>query len=579
MKIIKRFYTEFVKYKYTYLFALLLSVLVTILSNISPYFIRKLTRDISNNNFEPAILTLSIFLLSFFIKNLINNLSTYLQDLTLTKISVNLQQKVFNKLHELDYEFYSTKSSGSLISILKRGDTAMFDIYYGFHDNLLESLVSFIFLAISFSFIDLKYTYISILIAFVMFILSYQLVKYNIRKRVLFNEQDDQISAIKVDNMINFETVKYFGNEGFEQTKLANRLIIWFSALKGFFISFRVIELIVGNIANIGIAIVIWVAFLDVKNNIIDLAQFLFIITFANTVFPNFWRVVRSFREIAKNNADLQKYFEILDYNANVQNPIHPNTIEGEQFEIEFNDVTFKYKQGDKALNNFNLKISKGESVALVGYSGAGKTTIVKLLMRFFDVNKGSIKINDINIKDLSKSYLRQQIGVVPQEPVLFNDTIEYNIKYGLINATTEQIKFASEVANIDSFISKLPDGYKTMVGERGLKLSGGQKQRLAISRVILKNSKVIIFDEATSNLDSQSEKLIQDAFWKLSKDKTTIIIAHRLSTIMNADRIIVIDKGEIKEIGKHNELIHIENGIYKKLWELQHDGFIGDNE
>ncbi len=579
MEIIKRFYLELKKYKYTYLFALLLNILVTLLGNISPYFIRELTRSISSSNYELAMFTLSVFLLSFFVKNIINNLSTYLQDLTLTKVSVSLQQKVFNKLHDLDYEFYVGKSSGSLISILKRGDSALFDIYYGFHDNLLESLISFIFLAISFSFIDLKYMYISILIALVMFMLSYQLVKYNIKKRTIFNEQDDQVSAIKVDNMINFETVKYFGNEVFEQTKLENRLVTWFSALKDFFVSFRIIELLVGNIANIGIAIVVYVAFVDVKNNVIDLAQFLFIITFANTVFPNFWRVVRSFREIAKNNADLTKYFEILNYNTNVQNPIHPLVIDDNQFEVEFNDVSFKYTKGDKALNNFNLKINKGESVALVGYSGSGKTTIVKLLMRFFDVNKGTIKINNINIKDLSKSYLRQQIGVVPQEPILFNDTIEYNIKYGLTNASIDQVMFASKIANIDSFISKLPEGYQTKVGERGLKLSGGQKQRLAIARVILKNSKIIVFDEATSNLDSQSEKLIQDAFWKLSKDKTTIIIAHRLSTIMNADRIIVLDKGQIKEIGKHNELLKVENGIYKKLWELQHDGFIGDNE
>lgn len=579
MEIIKRFYIELKKYKYTYLFALFLNILVTLLGNISPFFIRELTRGISKNNYQLATITLFIFLLSFFIKNLLNNLSSYLQDITLSKVSVSLQQKVFNKLHDLDYEFYSGKSSGSLISILKRGDSALFDIYYGIHDNLFESIISFVFLAISFSFIDLKYAYLSILIGFFMFILSYFLVKYNIKKRIILNEQDDHLSSIKVDNMINFETVKYFGNEEFEQTKLAERLVNWYTALKGFHISFRVIELIVGNIANIGIAIVIYVAFLDVKTNVIDLAQFLFIITFANTVFPNFWRVVRSFREIAKNNADLTKYFEILNYNSVIQNPKTPLVLNDDNYGIEFNDVTFEYKKGDKALTNFNLKIEKSESVALVGYSGAGKTTIVKLLMRFFDVNTGSIKINAINIKDLSKSYLRQQIGVVPQEPILFNDTIEYNIKYGKTDATLEEIKFASEIANIHSFISNLEEGYQTLVGERGLKLSGGQKQRLAIARVILKNSKIIIFDEATSNLDSQSERLIQDAFWKLAKDKTTIIIAHRLSTIMHADKIVVMDKGEIKEIGKHIELITKEGGIYKKLWDLQHNGFIGDNE
>jgi len=579
MEIIKRFYIELSKYKYVYLFALFVNVLVILLGNVSPFFIRQLTRVITIQDYKLATVTLIVFLLSFFLKNLLNNLTTYLQDLTLTKISVSLQQKVFNKLHDLDYEFYSEKSAGSLISILKRGDSALFDIYYGVHDSLLESIISFVFLAISFSFIDLKYLYITILIALIMFLFSFHLVKYNIRKRIFLNEQDDELSTIKVDNMINFETVKYFGNEKFEQTKLANRLQIWFKALKGFFISFRVIELIVGNIANIGIAVVVYIAFLDIQNKAIDLAQFLFIITFANTVFPNFWRVVRAFREIAKNNADLQKYFEILNYSTNIKNPEHPIVLGDDNYEIQFNDVVFKYAKGDRALNNFNLNIGKSESVALVGYSGAGKTTLVKLLMRFFDVDKGEILINGLNIKNFSKSYLRQQIGVVPQEPILFNDTIEYNIKYGKTDATTEQVKFACKIANIDSFINNLPDGYQSMVGERGLKLSGGQKQRLAIARVILKNSKIIVFDEATSNLDSQSEKLIQDAFWKLAKNKTTIIIAHRLSTIMHADKIVVMDKGEIKEVGKHAELITKQGGIYRKLWELQHNGFIGDNE
>ncbi|MDA1338379.1 MAG: ABC transporter ATP-binding protein [bacterium] len=579
MEIIKRFYIELSKYKYVYLFALFVNVLVILLGNVSPFFIRQLTRDITIQDYQLATVTLIVFLLSFFLKNLLNNLTTYLQDLTLTKVSVSLQQKVFNKLHDLDYEFYSGKSAGSLISILKRGDSALFDIYYGVHDSLLESIISFVFLAISFSFIDLKYLYITILIALIMFLFSFHLVKYNIRKRIFLNEQDDELSTIMVDNMINFETVKYFGNEKFEQTKLANRLQIWFTASKDFFISFRVIELIVGNIANIGIAVVVYIAFLDIQNKAIDLAQFLFIITFANTVFPNFWRVVRAFREIAKNNADLQKYFEILNYSTNIKNPEHPIVLGDDNYEIQFNDVVFKYAKGDRALNCFNLNIGKSESVALVGYSGAGKTTLVKLLMRFFDVDKGEILINGLNIKNFSKSYLRQQIGVVPQEPILFNDTIEYNIKYGKTDATTEQVKFACKIANIDSFISNLPDGYQSMVGERGLKLSGGQKQRLAIARVILKNSKIIVFDEATSNLDSQSEKLIQDAFWKLAKDKTTIIIAHRLSTIMHADKIVVMDKGEIKEVGSHIQLINRDGGIYKKLWELQHNGFIGDNE
>jgi len=579
MDIIKRYIYEFKKYKFTYFTALLIAIVVNLLSNITPFFIRELTTIITEQDFSKGYLFLALLFASFFLKNILNNLTSYMQDITLTKVSVSLQKKVFAKLHELDFEFYSNKSSGSLISALKRGDSALFEMYYGIHDSLFEAIISFIFLAVSFSFISPKYVIVAVVISSLMFVLSYYLVKYNIKTRIILNDQDDKISAIRVDNMINFETVKYFGNEFWEQNKLKIQLESWYNALRTFFISFRIIELIVGNISNIGLVLFYWIAYSDLKNGLIDLPQFLFIITFASAVFPNFWRVVRALREIAKNQADLQKYFEILNFTAKVKDPVNPRLFTDDQFSVEFNDVSFKYKKGSNALTNFNLKINAGESIAFVGYSGAGKTTIVKLLMRFFDVQKGNIKINGVDIRDVNKSYLRQQIGVVPQEPILFNDTIEYNIKYGKSDATVEELENASKIAEIYTFINSLEDKYQTPVGERGVKLSGGQKQRLAIARVLLKNSKIIIFDEATSNLDSQSEKLIQEAFWKLAKGKTTIIIAHRLSTIMHSDKIVVIDKGQIKEIGRHDELIIKDNGIYKKLWELQKNGLIGDNE
>ncbi|MBI3954779.1 ATP-binding cassette domain-containing protein, partial [Candidatus Collierbacteria bacterium] len=210
---------------------------------------------------------------------------------------------------------------------------------------------------------------------------------------------------------------------------------------------------------------------------------------------------------------------------------------------------------------------------ALVGRSGAGKTTVVKLLMRFYDVEKGAITIDKINIKDFTKSQLRSFIGVVPQEPILFNNTIGYNIGYGVDKASAKEIKTAARMANLGNFIETLSEKYETNVGERGIKLSGGQKQRLAIARMILSNPDIIIFDEATSNLDSESEKLIQEAFWQIAKNKTTIIIAHRLSTIMRADRIIVMDCGKIIEMGSHRDLLTKKNGLYKHFWDLQQRG------
>jgi len=281
--------------------------------------------------------------------------------------------------------------------------------------------------------------------------------------------------------------------------------------------------------------------------------------------------LVFSLRDIAKTYADIKTYFGLLDNKITVKDPSNPVKINKVSGRINFNKVSFSYINGAQgALNNFSLNIKKGELVALIGKSGSGKTTLIKLLMRFFDTTKGTITIDGINIKDFSKDTLRDFMGVVPQEPILFNNTIAFNIGYGRENATLGEIKAAATLANIDDFIESLTNKYETQVGERGVKLSGGQKQRLAIARMILSNPDIIIFDEATSQLDSESEKLIQDAFWKVREGKTTIIIAHRLSTVARADKIVVMAEGKIKEVGTHQELLKNKDSLYKHFWDLQ---------
>ena len=292
---------------------------------------------------------------------------------------------------------------------------------------------------------------------------------------------------------------------------------------------------------------------------------------FLSNFYPKLWDLVWGTRDLAKNYADIDKYFQLLDYDVEVKDPIDPIEKQHTVGQIEFKNVSHSYKGGTKnAIKNLSLSINKGESIAFVGRSGSGKTTITKLLMRFFDPSSGKIEIDGINIKKFTKSTLRGFFGVVPQEAVLFNNTIGYNIGYGSAKQNYEDIKNAANLANISDFIESLPEKYETNVGERGIKLSGGQKQRLAIARMIMSNPDIIIFDEATSHLDSESEKLIQDAFWNYAKNKTTIVIAHRLSTVSKADRIVVMDKGKIVEIGKHEELLKNKDGIYSKLWNIQ---------
>ena len=269
---------------------------------------------------------------------------------------------------------------------------------------------------------------------------------------------------------------------------------------------------------------------------------------------------------------DIKDYFAILDYPLEVKDPEQPLKFECKKGEVEFKNLSFSYLGGRDALKNISITMSAGTSTALVGRSGSGKTTMTKLLMRVYDPDEGQVLVDGFDIRQIKKEDLRRSLGIVPQEPILFNSSIGYNIGYSLENAAKEEIENAAKLANLHDFIVTLEKGYDTVVGERGVKLSGGQKQRLAIARVFLLNPKIIIFDEATSHLDSESERLIQESIERLSKGKTLIIIAHRLSTIMRADKIIVLDNGKVIEEGLHDELISKSGGIYKKLWELQTD-------
>jgi ATP-binding cassette subfamily B protein len=269
---------------------------------------------------------------------------------------------------------------------------------------------------------------------------------------------------------------------------------------------------------------------------------------------------------------------EILQISPEVKDPDQPRELHAYSGEVRFRDVTFKYPENNKAkplFENLELNIRAGEKIGLVGPSGGGKTTITKLLLRFMDIQNGSIEIDGQNIAEVTQNDLRKAITYVPQEPLLFHRSIAENIAYGKLNATQEEIEDAAKKAHAHEFISQLPLGYETLVGERGVKLSGGQRQRIAIARAMIKDAPILVLDEATSALDSESEKLIQDALWKLMDGKTTLVIAHRLSTIQHMDRIVVLDKGKIVEQGSHTELLQNSKGLYAKLWAHQSGGFL----
>ncbi|EKD62472.1 MAG: hypothetical protein ACD_52C00156G0002 [uncultured bacterium] len=548
-----------------------LVVLSTGLRSAIPYFYKLFIDILPSKDFaQLTLLVVSYFLLRLFAL-ILATLSYYLGDSITFEGSKNARIQVFNHLHDLDFAFHSEKSTGSLISAIKRGDGAFFSLHHAFHHRILEVGVSFVVMVVFLTALNPTITVIVIASFLACLILTKFLVANNVRKRSAFNEEEDHISSIITDNIINFDTVKFFAKEKWESARLTKDFKKWTQTLWGYGNSFRLFDIGVGGLVNVSIFIILLLALNYFHLEAIGLAEFVLIFGFINSFFPYLWDLVWGFRDIAKNYADIEKYFRILDYEVSVKDPQTPVDLATIKGEINFDAVSFAYLKGNRnALKNFSLKVRQGQSVALVGRSGSGKTTVVKLLMRFYDPQKGSISIDKTDIRKLTKSKLRSYIGVVPQEPILFNNTIAYNIGYGKVNQSLKEIKAAAKIANISGFIESLPHKYETNVGERGIKLSGGQKQRLAIARMILSDPEIIIFDEATSQLDSESERLIQDAFWHVTANKTTIIIAHRLSTVMKADKIVVMDNGRIVEVGSHRELVTRKNSLYTKFWNLQ---------
>ena len=564
--------------------SLLCTIVGTLLYSAQPYFLASITELATQQNWVDLEFVLLIFLGSILLSAIIFLFSAHLGNESMATVSVQVLHDVMEKIHDLDFAYHTNKSSGKILSLINRGDDAIYIFCDAFYFQFVEILIGFAFMFVSFSQLNWQYAFLVVLNFFLTLAICIWILKINIVKRSIFNRDDTQLTAEKVDNLINFETVKYFAKEKFELNKLDQTLKRWEKSLMDYFFTFRFFDAAIGLTNVIFLAGVFYLAVLDLQNAVFTLANFIFVITFA---LGFKWRMdsfINILRHVAKKNEDLEKYLEILEQKPTLTDPAVPQTIQNFQGKIQFSDVSFEYDNRKKlALNEINLTIQPGEVVALVGFSGAGKTTIVKLLQRMYDVTSGSVTIDDVDLRAMTREYLRDKIGIVPQESILFNNTIKYNLAYARPEASDADIEAAAQAAQADDFINKLPDGYATKVGERGVKLSGGQRQRLAIARVLLKKPKIIVFDEATSSLDSYSEQAIQKSFWTYVRGQTqkvtAIVIAHRLSTIMKADRIIVMREGEIAEIGTHEQLLKQTNSIYHQLWQLQANGFIGDGE
>lgn len=546
-------------------------VIAAVLENITPYFYKLFVDAIPTLNYQTLFRILLYYIAVSVISLLFVEISFFIGDKITFVAARRVREFIFAKIQDLDLAFHAGKSTGSLISIFKRGDGAFFEFSFTVYHRILDTIVALSVMFFFFVNLDIKIAAVALVSIILTLIVTKFLIGLNVTRRKMFNDEEDNVSSIITDNLINYETVKLFAREKWEERRLSAAFVPWSKKLWNFVVTYRYIDVTLGTIFNLAIFAILLISIGAATSMEMDVGSFVLVAGFISILFPRLWDLVWSLRDVAKNYTDIQKYFGLLDYRVEVLDPAKPINITHIYGEITFDKVKFAYKNRFKnAIDGVSLIIEQGQSVALVGRSGSGKTTLARLLMRFYDVTSGQILLDGINIKDFTKDRLRRFIGVVPQEPILFNNTIAYNIGYGKTRPSLAEIKAASKLANIDSFIEFLPEKYNTEVGERGVKLSGGQKQRLAIARMILSDPDIVIFDEATSQLDSESEKLIQDAFWKARAGKTTIIIAHRLSTIMRADRIVVMENGKIKESGTHESLLEKKDSLYSHFWNLQ---------
>ena len=505
------------------------------------------------------------------------SLFTELRELVFAKVSFGASKQialeVFGHLHALSLRFHLERQTGGMTRDIERGTRAVHSLIsyslYSIVPTLIEVTLVLTLLAVKF---DAWFAWITIaaLVLYISFTVTVTEWRTKFRKEM--NELDSAAHSRAIDSLLNYETVKYFNNEAFEARRYDENLErLRKAALK----SQTTLSLLnAGQQLIIATALVamLWRATLGVVEGRMTLGDLVMVNAFMIQLYIplNFLGVI--YREIKQALTDLDKMFTLLERNREVDDVAGAQALKVTQGEVRFEHVSFAYDASRPILHDVSFVIPPGKTVAVVGPSGAGKSTLARLLYRFYDINAGTISIDGQELRSVTQSSLRASIGIVPQDTVLFNDTVEYNIAYGRPDASREEVEAAAKAAHIHDFIAATPLGYATMVGERGLKLSGGEKQRVAIARTLLKNPPVLIFDEATSALDSANERAIQAELRAVSQGKTALVIAHRLSTVVDAHEIVVLQAGRVVERGPHAELLAL-GGAYAQMWRLQQSG------
>lgn len=482
----------------------------------------------------------------------------------------NIALQVFSHLHSLSLRFHLERQTGGLTRDIERGTKAIGSLLSYTLYSILPTLVE-ILLVLGILVVRYEPSFALITVVTLACYISFTVIVTNWRTHLRreANEIDSAASSRAIDSLLNYETVKYFNNEKWEADRYDVQMQRWETAQVKTQLSLSFLNIGQAFIISIGVALMMWRAAEGVANGSMTVGDIVLVNAFLIQLYIplNFLGVL--YREIRQALTDIERLFALKQQHLEIQDAPGALPLQAAACAVSFDQVHFSYDGQREILHGVSFSIPAGTSLAVVGHSGSGKSTLARLLYRFYDVGTGRVCINGTDIRQLTQTSLRAAIGIVPQDTVLFNDTIFYNIQYGRPTATEDEVYAAARAAQLDSFIQRLPAGYQTQVGERGLKLSGGEKQRVAIARALLKNPPILIFDEATSALDSKTEQAIQAQLDQAARGRTSLIIAHRLSTVMQADQILVLDQGRVVECGSHRALL-AAGGQYAQMWALQ---------
>jgi ABC-type transport system involved in Fe-S cluster assembly fused permease/ATPase subunit len=526
---------------------------------------------------DPALIVVPIALLLIYgATRVLSQLFSELRDAVFTRVAQRAIRKAglktFRHLHHLSLRFHLSRKTGGISQAIERGTKGVEFLLRFMLFNVLPILLEvFLTCGILWKLYGINFALITLVTLFAYIAWTLGITEWRLKYRRIMNATDSEANTKAIDSLLNFETVKYFGNEDHEAHRFDLALQAYEAAAVKSGVSLAFLNVGQGLIIATGVTGSMILASYGVTNGTMTIGDFVLINSYLIQLFLplNFLGFV--YREIKRSLTDMEQMFQLLSEQAEIEDTADATQLVFNGGEVRFDNVSFHYDKRRPILKNVSFSVKHGKTVAIVGSSGSGKSTISRLLFRFYDSNGGHISIDGQNIRNITQASLRSAIGMVPQDTVLFNETIFYNIAYGRPNASPSEIENAAQMAHIHDFIMALPDGYQSQVGERGLKLSGGEKQRVAIARTILKRPHILIFDEATSALDSRTEQDILASLRNVSKDHTTLTIAHRLSTVIDADEILVLETGQIVEQGSHNDLI-TKAGKYKDMWDRQQE-------